>query len=144
MYKEAARAVADLGYKNVRVFPDGIPGWKAQGYDLIEGDTPWDGPIKSIPADALEELLGQVTLLDIRTPELYRIGSIAGSIHIPMARLTEQIDEVPRHQRLVVIDHKVKQAPLAVRYLKSEGFDDVRYLEDGMITWIIKGHPVEK
>lgn len=33
--REAARRLADVGYTNVRVFKDGLEGWKAAGNEIV-------------------------------------------------------------------------------------------------------------
>jgi rhodanese-related sulfurtransferase len=97
-----------------------------------------------------EELLKRarrrdVTVLDVRPPEEYAAGHIAGAVSVPLADLQRRLSELPRGRRVVAYCRGpyCVLAAEAVRLLRKRGFDAVR-LKDGFPEWRDAGLPVEK
>jgi rhodanese-related sulfurtransferase len=88
---------------------------------------------------------GQVTVLDVRPPEEYRAGHIAGAISIPLKELKERLAELPREQDIVAYCRGpyCVLAAQAVEVLREHGFRAVR-LEDGVVDWRAQRLPVVK
>jgi pyruvate/2-oxoglutarate dehydrogenase complex dihydrolipoamide dehydrogenase (E3) component/rhodanese-related sulfurtransferase len=74
-------------------------------------------------------------LLDVRTPEEFATGSIAGALNIPLDDLRERINEVPQDQTIIVFCKVGLRGYLASRILKAHGFDDCLNLSGGYETW---------
>jgi rhodanese-related sulfurtransferase len=51
---------------------------------------------------------------------------------IPFTRLRESFDEIPRGEPLLVVCPRGSRSSEAVRILKQNGFEDVRYVGGGM------------
>jgi rhodanese-related sulfurtransferase len=111
------------------------------------GDT--DADVVEISREDLLRRLdaGDVVLLDVRPPEEYAAGHIPGARSVPFGRLAEDlhtIDELAKDADIVaycrgaycVLAHD------AVRLLHARG-RRARRLEDGLLEWRTKGHPVE-
>jgi rhodanese-related sulfurtransferase len=144
MYQKAAGLVADQGYSNVMTFKGGIPAWVKAGFPLQKSGSLKKEKIPTVSADALKGMLGQVQIVDIRSPSLYAMGWIAGSTRIPLGRLSAEFASIPRDKPLVVVDHAGKQVLVAGRFLKSKGFANARRLQGGLMAWSRKGYPLEK
>lgn len=104
--------------------------------------------------DALEpvpapELLGRardglVTVIDVRPPEEYEQGHIAGALNIPLDKLKTRLGELPRDREIVaycrgpwcVLSYE------AVARLRKAGIE-ARRLENGLPEWRRAGLPVE-
>ncbi|MGE5125849.1 MAG: rhodanese-like domain-containing protein [Betaproteobacteria bacterium] len=59
---------------------------------------------KKTPADALKALLDKgatVLVIDVRSDEEVRSGSIPGAVHIPIEQLAARMKDVPRDVQLV-------------------------------------------
>ena len=59
---------------------------------------------KETPPDVLQQMLDRgekVLIIDVRTDEEIKSGSIPGAIHIPMEQLEARMKDVPRDVRLV-------------------------------------------
>jgi rhodanese-related sulfurtransferase len=59
---------------------------------------------REMPPDALQQMLdkgGKVLVIDVRTDEEVKSGSIPGAIHIPMDQLEARMKNVPRDVQLV-------------------------------------------
>lgn len=78
---------------------------------------------------------GEVFLLDVRTPEEYALGTIAGAVNIPLDDLRERIDEVPRNKPVVIFCAVGLRGYLAQRILLGRGYQDVRNLSGGYKTY---------
>jgi rhodanese-related sulfurtransferase len=141
--KKAASLVADLGYTNVMVFVDGIPGWVKEGYPIQSSDAVPKVEIPSLNITQLKDTLANVRVLDIRNEDLFNRGYIKDSIKIPMEFLSARLNDIPKDKKLVVVDHAGKQSLMASRFLKSKGYDVDRLL-GGMNAWLKEGQPVEK
>ncbi|MDR3580132.1 MAG: FAD-dependent oxidoreductase [Oryzomonas sp.] len=77
----------------------------------------------------------RMLLLDVRTPEEFATGSIAGALNIPLDDLRERINEVPRGQTIIVFCKVGLRGYLAIRILKAHGLDDCLNLSGGYETW---------
>ena len=83
-------------------------------------------------------------LLDVRTPQEYKSGSVDGSVNIPLSELKENIDQIPEDKFILVDPNKVNNLlqekctdhyrglwglTSAIELLKEEGFTN---LENGV------------
>lgn len=86
---------------------------------------------------------GLVTVLDVRPPEEYRSGHIAGAISLPLHELQDRLAELPRDQDIVAYCRGpyCVLAAQAVELLQEHGFRVVR-LEDGVADWRAHGLPI--
>lgn len=102
--------------------------------------------LEPIPASTLLERArdGLVTVIDVRPPEEYLQGHIAGALNIPLEKLTTRLGELPRDREIVaycrgpwcVLSFE------AVARLRDAGIQ-ARRLEDGLPEWRRAGLPVE-
>jgi ArsR family transcriptional regulator len=85
-----------------------------------------------------------VTLLDVRPPEEFTLGRVAGAINIPLKELLRRLADLPRGKEIVaycrgpwcVLSFE------AIALLRQKGFK-VRRLEDGYPEWKAAGLPVQ-
>lgn len=49
--------------------------------------------------------------------------------------MSELYRKIPADKKVVVVDYKGKQAPLAVRYLRHMGYTNVCMLKGGLISF---------
>jgi rhodanese-related sulfurtransferase len=143
-YKHAADELAKLGYTNVMTFKGGIPDWVKAGYPLEQKNMFAPVEIPTISVDELKGSSAGVQVLDVRDPSLYSMGWIAGSIKIPLAKLSAEYSTLAKDKPVVVVDHAGKQVLSSGRFLKSKGFGDVKRLQGGLMAWSEKGNPLEK
>ena len=86
---------------------------------------------------------GKATVLDVRPPEEYAAGHIAGAISVPLAQLEQRLNELPRDREIVAYCRGpyCVLSVHAVETLRRRGFRAVR-LEDGVADWQAQGFPV--
>lgn len=103
-----------------------------------------DGALEPMSREMLLGALqrGDVALLDVRPEEEYRAGHLPSAINMPVDRLEEMLDSLPRDQEIVaycrgpycVLSHE------AVKLLRRRGFRVRRY-EEGYPEWRAAGLP---
>ena len=78
---------------------------------------------------------GRHFLLDVRTEGEHYLGSIEGSVNIPVDDLRERLDEVPKGREIVVFCQVGQRAYFAERILRQNGYDEVHNLSGGYETY---------
>ncbi|HEX7975958.1 MAG TPA: rhodanese-like domain-containing protein, partial [Anaerolineales bacterium] len=103
--------------------------------------------IKQLNVEQLKALLGQskaqTYILDVRQPEEYREGHIAGAKLIPLGELGRRMQDLPRSREIVCVCHSGSRSSAAARQLAAAGYQ-VANLRGGMIAWNRAGLPVKK
>ncbi len=87
---------------------------------------------------------GLVTVLDVRPPEEYAAGHVAGAVNVPLADLEDYLDKINPDQEIVAYcrgPHCVLAFD-AVAQLRKKGMK-ARRMEDGYPEWKTAGLPVE-
>lgn len=90
-----------------------------------------------------ESELGHSFLLDVRSPEEWKIGHIADAVHIPGGSLKKRIGELPRDRTIHVMCGSGYRSSVATSLLLRAGFSDVVNLAGGMAAWRAQGLPLE-
>ncbi len=114
--------------------------------DLVASYLHSRDALEPVPASTLLERArdGLVTVIDVRPPEEYVQGHIAGALNIPLDKLKTRLQALPRDREIVaycrgpwcVLSFE------AVARLRKAGID-ARRLEDGLPEWRRAGLPVE-
>lgn len=66
--------------------------------------------------------LGDAVLLDVRTQKERDAGTIAGSVHIPLAELRDRMDELPKDKEIVVFCRSGHRSYTAERILRQHEY----------------------
>ncbi|MGM9713846.1 MAG: FAD-dependent oxidoreductase [Prevotella sp.] len=77
----------------------------------------------------------KVTLIDVRTPDEYALGSISGAVNIPLDDMRERMDEIPADKPVWLFCGVGLRGYLASNILKGHGRKDVRNLIGGIKTY---------
>jgi rhodanese-related sulfurtransferase len=134
-----------MGYSNVAVYRDGIPGWVKAGYPLASNTKYPDVKIPLISAVDLSKMdKGRIFLLDTRPMDIFQKGYIQGSKNIDLEDLHERVQTLPQDKKIVLIDHKGKTTLITGRFLASKGYTNVGRLDGGFNAWAKTGLTIEK
>lgn len=84
-----------------------------------------------------------VVVFDVRPPDEYASGHIAGAVSVPLEELEQRLGSLPRDAEVVAYCRGpyCLLAPRAVELLRERGFH-ARRLEDGFPEWRLAGLPV--
>jgi len=86
--------------------------------------------------------LADLHLLDVREPDEWQAGHIAGSQHIPLGQLRERLAEVPKAKTILAVCRHGNRSEAASRGLRTLGYT-VENLEGGVTAWTRAGLPLE-
>jgi rhodanese-related sulfurtransferase len=82
-------------------------------------------------------------LLDVRQPEEYKQGHIAGSKLIPLGELGNRLKEIPQDKEILCICRSGSRSGMAASQLTSAGYKVIN-LSGGMMAWSAAGLPMKK
>ncbi len=99
----------------------------------------------------LDPLAAQATLkdkskaffLDVREPDEYRDGHIAGATLIPLGQLPGRVAKLPRDRRIICVCRSGNRSGAAARQLIAAGFNAVN-MQGGMLRWTRAGLPIKR
>lgn len=74
-------------------------------------------------------------LIDVRAPEEYKLGTIKGSVNIPLDEIRERLDEIPGNKDIYVFCQVGLRGYLAARILVQKGYKNVKNLSGGYKTY---------
>ncbi|MFN8606716.1 MAG: rhodanese-like domain-containing protein [Vulcanimicrobiota bacterium] len=117
------------------------------GY-LEGGMSKWSNagfPLQQIPQRSVQQLKeagNKLQLVDVRTSAEHERGYIPGSIHIPLARLPEQMHKLSADRATAVYCGAGYRASLATSLLRRQGFLNVNNIPGSWKAWREAGFPV--
>ncbi len=83
-------------------------------------------------------------ILDVRTPEEFRLGHIPGAVNIPHTDLASRIDEVETEDGVVLYCMVGPRARLGEKTLLDAGLPKVLHLDGGLAAWKAAGYSVDR
>jgi len=108
--------------------PVNIAGYVAS--NIIKGDCRvfhWD------EVDKID--MSKSVLIDVRTREEYKLGTIEGAINIPLDEIRDRIHEIPKDKDVYLFCRVGLRGYIASRILIQRGFTNVRNLSGGLMTY---------
>ena len=82
-------------------------------------------------------------VLDVREPEEYQAGHIAGAILIPLGQLGQRSGELPKDRAILCVCQTGSRSTFAASRLAAAGFTIVN-LKGGMSAWEWERLPVKR
>lgn len=78
---------------------------------------------------------GQVELIDVRETFERELCAVAGSTHIPMRQIPEQVPTLPKDRHLLIYCHHGGRSMRVTQFLRAQGFDKVTNIAGGIDAW---------
>lgn len=91
--------------------------------------------------DRLDE--NKVTLIDVRTPEEYKMGKIGNALNIPVEQLRERMSELPKDKPVYLYCQVGQRGYIGARILAQNGYD-VYNLSGGYKTYSLAKEEQQK
>ena len=85
---------------------------------------------------------GEIEVIDVREPEEWDAGRIAGSRHLRLTELSAQADSLPRDRTIVFVCRSGSRSAMATQAFAGAGFD-ARNMSGGLLEWHAGGLPLE-
>ncbi len=92
--------------------------------------------ISAIDLDTKIKSGDNILLLDVRTPEEVAICRLPGSINIPIADLTNRLQELDPKSEIIVYCKSGARSAKAAELLTQQNFPTVKNLQGGILKWI--------
>ncbi|MBU0681496.1 MAG: rhodanese [Proteobacteria bacterium] len=130
MSTETAGQAVKLGYTNVKVMLDGVPGWKKAGNYVVASDN----FVKK----------GNIVLVDLRPTKEYEAGHIPRAYNVPIDKLSEAEDDFPTSKAApIVLYGNGDDAKKAYKIVKGWGNKKGAIAGVDFAAWQKAGNPVE-
>ena len=104
-------------------------------------------PYWRISLDEAKAMLdsGNAIVIDVRQPDEWAAGRVAGAIHIPVDDVLARIDELPTDKDLLFICAQGVRSGLACEMAAAMNLatDRLFNIEEGTPAWIQKSYPTE-
>jgi len=100
--------------------------------------------ISARDAKALLDSNKNIFLLDVRTPQEYSQGRLAGSVLIPIGEFEQRMREVPKNKTIVVYCAVGARSKPVANFLSQQGYKDVYNMTDGIVGWYRNGFPIQR
>ena len=86
----------------------------------------------------------EAVLVDVREPDEWQAGHVAGARHIPMGELPSQLSSLQRDAPIYLICRSGTRSHKAATFLARAGFTRPTNVKGGMLAWEEAGLPVER
>jgi len=130
--EEAVMRLARVGYERVVAILDGgHPAWEKSGR-----------PVRRTPQLEPAAVNGGRRVIDVRRPREWEAGHIEGALHVPLARLPEQIGALDPATEWVVVCATGYRSSIGASVLERGGLPKVSNLVGGMAAVRLAGMPV--
>lgn len=136
--QEAAMRLSRIGYDNVIGYLEGGPAAFAEHEKLVS-------KMERVTAQELALSLRSEApplVLDVRTDPEWNDKHIDGAVHIPLNKLLERVNEVPKDRRLVIHCLGGYRSAIAASILASHGIEDLCDMIGGINAWLEASLPV--
>lgn len=101
----------------------------------------------AVTTDQAQAMMAQqhALVIDVRRPERYGAGHVAGAINIPLAQIGESLSALPqdKDRPILCVCEVGNMSANGMLYLKSLGYSKVKSLSGGTRGWTQKGLPTE-
>lgn len=95
--------------------------------------------------DRMKNLGKNEIILDVRRPDEYAEGHIAGSINFSHDVIENHISELKKYEKIYIHCRSGKRAQVALAALEKHGFKNIVCIADGgMLDWVAAGYEVVK
>lgn len=83
-------------------------------------------------------------IVDVREPDEWAGGHIAGALLIPLGQLPVRMRELDSARPVIVVCRSGNRSGKATQFLLQQGFRDVKNMAGGMLAWVQTRQPVAR
>lgn len=134
---KVALLLKEKGWKNIKVYQEGIPAWKKSGNYTDIGTLVVKSAVKK----------GNAVIIDARPAKKFAASHIPESINIPDTKMDSMLDKLPKEksQKMIVYcgGYKCAKSHNVANNLQKMGYTNVMVYAAGLPTWEKEGLPIE-
>lgn len=86
---------------------------------------------------------GTIQVIDVREPDEWAEGHIAGSVLIPMSELAERVQEIDPKESIVTVCRVGARSIYVAEALLEAGYPRVQSMAGGINAWVMFGQSLE-
>jgi rhodanese-related sulfurtransferase len=145
--KRLAEQLDPRGYRNIKIYAEGIPVWEERNLPLVVGPD-YNKKIetqKLKPAEIdsiIREKKTDYVLVDVRDPSEYKEGHIPAAINIPSETFAAGSGVLPKEKKIVVYCNTGSRSHLAYKKLISLAYPEI--YQSLLADWKDAGMKLEK
>ena len=94
-----------------------------------------DTPLEVDVATAAQHLREGALMIDVREAFEVEAGAVAGTRHIPMRQIPENLTELPRDRLILVLCQVGARSLRVTQFLRANGFEQVSNVAGGIVAW---------
>lgn len=123
--EESLIRLSRVGYDNaIGYLEGGFEAWRAAGKEV--------DAVERISAEEFERRLADEPLvLDVRRPSEFASQRVPGAVNVPLSRINEHLDEIPRDRPFILHCAGGYRSMIAASILKARGWDALVDVEGG-------------
>ena len=127
---KSATIAVKLGFKDVRMFPEGEPGWKKL-------DLPTESSLSFIQS-------GNLVLVDLRAAEKAAAGYIPRAVNIPFAGLKNAEKQFPEFHGAAIVFYsdRDEESIEALEWTREWEYKNATVFAGGAKAWLAAGNPL--
>lgn len=113
---------------------------------LFSGFTALQQDVTTSVADSMMRANKNIVVLDVRTPEEYRLGHLRNAKLIDYydAKFSENLRELPKDKTILIYCHSGRRSADALAILKKLKYSRVFNMLGGIVAWNKEGRPTIK
>jgi adenylyltransferase/sulfurtransferase len=92
-------------------------------------------PLEVDVTTAAQLLREGALMLDVREPSEVAASAIAGSQHVPMRQVPENLPTLPRDRLILVLCAVGARSLRVTQFLRANGFEQVSNVAGGIVAW---------
>jgi len=81
-------------------------------------------------------------VIDVRTPQEYAGGHVPGAVNWPLQEIESWWSKVPKDRVVYIKCNTQNRSRVAVQYLMSKGYNDLKLVHGGIQAWRSRGYPI--
>jgi rhodanese-related sulfurtransferase len=85
---------------------------------------------------------GEAVLIDVREPDEWWSGHVAGARHIPLGEFVERLNEIPTAGEVLLFCRSGQRSGMATKFMRQQGFERVWNVTGGVLAWDARGLPL--
>jgi glyoxylase-like metal-dependent hydrolase (beta-lactamase superfamily II)/rhodanese-related sulfurtransferase len=127
-----AQIAREKGGLRTRYLKGGISSWNDEKTENQDPKISAKDLKNAIDEDKVK--MGNIFMLDVRSPEEFKQWSIEGSKNIPLDQISSLLYEIPKDKQIVTICPHGNRAGMATFMLQRQGYN-VKTLQEGLNGW---------